>query len=128
MADRTQTLTEPEDIAIGYSDLGGGAEFAMKVAVVSGGGSPTPATILNQSAVSAAAVATLVSAANANRKSLLIRNIGLVNVFLGPAGVTIANGQQIAPNEALEDTATTAAWYAIVAAGTCELRVTEATT
>lgn len=129
MADQISKPTEPNPLPVGHKDLGGEAEFALKVHVSSSDvpASGTPASSISGASVSVAATATLIAAANVNRRSLLIRNVGSVDVYLGPSGVTTSNGQKLAAGETLEDSATVAAWYGIVATGTCEVRTTEAT-
>jgi hypothetical protein len=128
MADKTSLLTEPNPIKVGYDDINGDeSEYALKVAVTgsvtvgAAGGTITPG------AVSVGVAATLIRAAAATRKALLIENNSIVDVFLGPAGVTIVNGMKLIPGAVLEDTSSTAAWYGIVAVGTADVRFTEVT-
>lgn len=73
------------------------------------------------SQVTVAATATLLSAANPNRKYLSITNTDdTVNIFIGGSGVTTANGHAIPPGatQTFQGAITTAAVYGIVAAST----------
>ncbi len=69
--------------------------------------------------------ADLVLAANANRKSALIQNVGTVDVWLGPIGVTTATGILLEVGAAFIDDVSTSAWYGVTEAGTADLRVCE---
>lgn len=84
-------------------------------------GTAAPAT----AAVSVGPAATLVAAANANRKSVEIDNNGVDTVYLGPAGVTVATGRPLRPGDTWHTDQSAAAIYAIAAAGAVELRVME---
>lgn len=59
--------------------------------------------------------ATLIKAANANRVSLVIRNIGATDIFIGTASVTTVNGFLIKVNESIALDRNTAALYGVVA-------------
>lgn len=64
--------------------------------------------------------------ANANRVSVTIHNAGTVTVYLGKDNtVSTSNGLPLPPNATLSDEVTTDAWWAIVAAGTGDLRIIE---
>jgi hypothetical protein len=77
-----------------------------------------------QAAVSVGTTATLLSAANASRKSVVLQNLGSSPVYLGGASVTTANGVEIAGGGgAIVVDKTTAALYGIVSAGTSDVRV-----
>jgi hypothetical protein len=68
--------------------------------------------------ISAGTTATLVAAARPNRRSLTIINGGTTDVFLGPTGVTVANGFLLAGVKGQSVTiATAAAVYAVVGTG-----------
>ena len=75
----------------------------------------------------------VVSAANANRATIILRNIGTATIFIGGIGsvLNIANGMPLEPGTSADgDTLglpVTAEIRAIVAAGSEELRVLEAT-
>ena len=74
----------------------------------------------------AAAVATLVIPANKHRLSCVIANAhATVAVYIGPAGVTIANGIPIAAGASFTDNFSTDAWYMIPASGTSDVRAVE---
>lgn len=76
-------------------------------------------------AVTVGTTATLLKAANTNRRALTFRNNGGVAVYFGGSGVTVANGMPLEPGDAWETTVNGAAWYGIVASGTCDVRVVE---
>ena len=46
-------------------------------------------------------VALAVSGAYANRRGILVQNLGTVNIFIGQTGVTTATGIRITPNTSL---------------------------
>lgn len=67
-------------------------------------------------------------AANASRKSLLIRNVGTVDIYLGLSGVATSTGMLLSPGEWLAesgDGCSTDAWYGITGAGTGAVRYIE---
>lgn len=74
-------------------------------------------------AVSVGTSATLLDAADSTRQSVTLKNAGAVTVYVGPSGVTTTNGLPLEPGEALTVDKTTAALYAIVASGSCDVRV-----
>ena len=77
-------------------------------------------------AVGVLSTATLIKAANTNRKAILIKNNSTQNVFLGQnSSVTISNGQVIAPGETFFDDSYTGDIYGIVAGGSADVRYTE---
>jgi hypothetical protein len=71
--------------------------------------------------------ASVVLAANANRKVAIIRNVGTVDVYLGvSAAVTTANGFLLQRGgEVLVDDFSDDVWYGITASGTADLRIIE---
>ena len=69
--------------------------------------------------------ATLLLAANADRRSATLFNAGSATVFLGPVGVTTATGIPLAAGQPLVDAASTGAWYGVVATGAGDVRVVE---
>lgn len=71
----------------------------------------------NQIAVDNAAGGTLIRAINLNRRSIIVRNQGLVDMFVGVNGVTIATGLSVRAGESMTLDRTTAAIYGITAAG-----------
>jgi hypothetical protein len=79
------------------------------------------------SAVVVAATATdLVPTDLANRKSILIQNIGSKNIFIGNSGVTVSNGIRLSAGSSAEFSITdNVNVYAISQTGTSEVRVME---
>lgn len=69
--------------------------------------------------------ADLLLAANSSRKAAIIQNVGTVDVYVGPSGVTTTSGLHLEPGASLTDTSSTSAWYGITASGTGDLRVCE---
>lgn len=59
------------------------------------------AATLNHGAVTVGTGAITIKAANTSRKSILIRNNGSTNVFIGPSGVTATNGYKMTPGKCL---------------------------
>jgi len=95
---------------------------------------PSSGSILTPTVVSVGVAATLLSGASGLRLAAILRNLGDstgVTVFVGGAGVTIANGTPLENGSAVGrrgDTMTipgTAAIFAIVAAGTQSVSVLE---
>jgi len=68
---------------------------------------------------------TLIKAANINRKSILIRNTGLVSMYVGPRGVTVGLGFLLKADETMVLDRNTAAIYGIVSAGTTTASIFE---
>lgn len=64
-------------------------------------------------------------AANASRVSLLIRNVGTVDIYLGLSGVTTSTGMLLSPGEWIADDSSTDAWYGITGSGTGAVRYIE---
>lgn len=101
------------------------------VSVNDGGGSLTVDGAFDRAAgVSVAAVTVLATvtalvAANANRKAVTFQNLGSVDVYLGGATVSTANGLKIAAGADYTVTWTTAALYAISATAGQDVRVFE---
>jgi type II secretory pathway component PulC len=62
--------------------------------------------------------ATLIKASNTNRYSLIIRNQGSVDEYVGDSGVTTGSGMLLHPNDAIIVDNNTAAWYGITSSGT----------
>jgi hypothetical protein len=77
------------------------------------------------SAVAPTTSATLVIAANANRKAVTVKNAGTVDCYIGGSGVTTALGSPLLAGESFRTERSTAALYAITASGTADLRVLE---
>jgi hypothetical protein len=61
--------------------------------------------------------------ANTLRQSVTIQNRGAVEIFIGAAGVTTANGLGIAPGGSYVCDRTTAAIHAVAASGSADVRV-----
>lgn len=87
----------------------------------------TASSILNTGVVNVATSATLVVAANSNRRGIRFLNSGATIVYLGGAGVDLLNGcLKLNPGEMLfESEAPSAAWYAIGESGPGTLKVQE---
>jgi len=69
--------------------------------------------------------ALLLAAANSSRTTLLIQNVGTVDVYLGGSGVTALTGLLLSAGSWLTDDISNNAWYGITVAGTADLRVLE---
>lgn len=69
----------------------------------------------------------LLIAANAGRKRLTIQNLGAAEVYIGPTGVTTADGIRIGSGGAYETDKTSAAFYGISTAPGQDVRVLEET-
>jgi hypothetical protein len=93
-------------------------------------------SLLSESVVNVGVAATLLAAANGGRKSVLVRNDGDnvtgITVFVGSSTVTIANGIALQAGATADpglgdavEIEGSAAVYAIVAAGTQDVRVME---
>lgn len=84
-------------------------------------------TITDNAAVNVGVAATALAAASATRKSLRFTNAGTVDVYLGGAGVTTANGAiKIAAGQTwVEDDGAAAAWYGISGTAGQSVRVQE---
>ena len=94
-------------------------------------GQPT-GSLVATSAVNVGVAATAIVAINADRTGVVLRNNGANTIFIGGAGVTLANGMPLEPGEAAAPGDTlmipaTAAIFGIVAAATEEVRVLEIT-
>lgn len=77
-------------------------------------------------AVSVGASATLIAAAAASRKGLVVANNGSATVYLGLSGVTTAAGLPLVAGEKAvfsADFVFAGALYGIAASGTCDVRV-----
>ena len=72
---------------------------------------------LSHGQVAMSATATSVKAANANRKTLTIKNVGAKDVYLGGSGVTTTNGFKLAAGEGLSDIRSTTDIYGVCASG-----------
>ncbi len=70
----------------------------------------------NQVTVDTTAGGIVIKASNASRKSIIIRNQGLVDMYIGPTGVTSSNGLLIKAGESITLDRNTAAIYGITAA------------
>jgi hypothetical protein len=88
-----------------------------QLVVSSGGVTVTAATVtVGTSAVS-------VAAASPTRQSVTIQNLGAADIFIGPSGVTTANGLRVASGEALTLDKQTAQLFAISGAAGNDVRV-----
>lgn len=91
---------------------------------------PNPKQLVTSSVGTAVAVAEvtcdntvdLLAAADANRQSLLLKNISGTTGYLGPVGVTVATGYPVDPGEEFRVDKSTAAIYGITAAGVATFR------
>lgn len=68
--------------------------------------------------VAVASTATLIKSANVARNSLIIRNQGSVDEYVGDAAVTIGTGILLHVNDVFIDDRSTAAWYGITSSST----------
>jgi hypothetical protein len=75
-------------------------------------------------AVTVAATATLLLAANSARKQAIVVNNGTADMFVGGSGVTTTTGLPLYPGNEMV-LPTTSALYAIVVSGTQNARVSE---
>jgi len=94
---------------------------AVNLSFVAGGNIPVYTTLSNvishnQVEVSTGAGGNLIAAANINRKSIMIRNQGATDMYVGNTGVTTATGFVIRASEVFVLDRTTAAIYGITAA------------
>lgn len=69
-------------------------------------------------AVSVGTSATLILAANKNRKFASLYNAGTATVYIGGSGVSVAAGYPVPANTAFNDGDGIGAWYGIVSVGT----------
>lgn len=84
------------------------------------------ATTQNYGSVGVLSAATLIKAANPNRKAILIKNNSTQNVYIGSNNsVSVSNGQVLAPGEAFYDDCYTGDIYGICAGGSADVRYTE---
>lgn len=152
MADNLTTqsatpATIPDSTVIATDDAGAGGHVQLvKLASPAGGSAAAwgdatdglPVELTNTSVATTTAKGTtaftdpacdtsadLILAANANRKSAIIQNVGTVDCFVGPSGVTTSTGLSLPAGASLVDDASTSAWYGITASGTADLRVCE---
>jgi hypothetical protein len=122
MADNVTTQdaalsTVPDGTEIETYDTGDGHR---QIVATGGGGSKTFTT------AAPTGTAASVVAANADRLSVTIQNVGEVAVYLGStSGVTTSNGVELDPGDVLDDSSSVDAWWAITAAGTADLRIVE---
>lgn len=102
--------------------------------VIHGGISPdgekrviTNSDELTATQVTVATTATLLAAANPNRKFIEINNVGAASVFIGGSGVTTTTGHaiQTATKHQQSGSVSTAAIYGIVASSTNVVTVLE---
>lgn len=80
---------------------------------------------LTVAAVGVGTIATLLRAATGTRQSVTIRNNGTGVIYIGPLGVTLADGFNLEAGESLTLDGTTTAIYGIAASGTQACRVME---
>lgn len=83
------------------------------------------ASTIESTAVTVDTDPTLVVAARADRKALIIQNNSSATIYIGPSDVATTTGLALAANSSFSDYVTSAAWYAIVAADTADVRVIE---
>lgn len=77
-------------------------------------------------AVSVSDSATEVVAANADRKLVIIQNLGAATVYLGEdSSVTTTSGIELVTGAVLTDEHSADAWYGITESGSADLRVVE---
>jgi len=114
-------------VIVGHTTAGGGgyvnvkvtATGAMKIDPTGATTQPVSTTVVSNLAhaqITVTNVATLIRASNAARVSLIIRNQGAANMYVGGSGVTTANGILVNINDTLILDRTTAAVYGIVSA------------
>lgn len=90
----------------------------VKTSSLSGVYTTTSTTIVtNQVTVDTTVGGVVIKALNTSRKSIIIRNQGATDMYVGPSGVTTANGILVKANEVLTLDRNTAAIYGIVGAG-----------
>ena len=65
-------------------------------------------------------------ALNTSRRTVMIRNIGSVDSYLGQAAVTTSTGFLLRPGETFIDEWTTQAWFGVTASGTATFSILEA--
>lgn len=82
--------------------------------------SPVNSSAFATNQITCGTSATLIIAANASRKYLSIKNVGANPIYVGPSGVTTANGYPVAVNAEviMKESVSTAAVYGVVAGGT----------
>lgn len=127
------TLAALENITVSATDLDiRDLAFATDSVTAHQGGSWTvtaaaPNTTVLATAVSVTTSATLLPAsALANRKKIEIQNNGDKSIFVGGSGVTTASGVEVAKGATYsQELGPSALIYAIVASGTCDVRVME---
>lgn len=71
------------------------------------------ATTFAHGAVTVGTAAVLIRAANSNRQSLIVQNLGTVDIFVGGVGVTTGNGLRVQAGQASTLDKSTAAVYGI---------------
>lgn len=72
----------------------------------------------NHNQISISNAATLILSQNISRRSLIIRNQGAVDMYIGSSSVSVANGMLLKASEVIVLDRSYAAWYGIVSAGT----------
>lgn len=77
-----------------------------------------PPSILETGQVAIGAVATLILAVESDRYSLVVKNIAATDIYVGPAGVTIATGIPLVQNESIALSGVYAVYAVAAAAGT----------
>jgi hypothetical protein len=83
---------------------------------------PSSGTALAQGSTTASTSATMIVDTSTSRRSITITNTGSVQVNIGGAGVGTSTGIPLAPGASVTfDGAARAAFYGIVASGTCTL-------
>lgn len=88
-------------------------------------GAQTTGSDVNHGAKSVTTTATAILAGRSARESLLVQNLGSVDVYVGGSTVTTATGIKVAANESLSFDEFVGTLYGIVAAGACDVRFFE---
>ena len=86
------------------------------------------AATLNHGAVSVTTSETTIRAAEPNRVSLLIQNLGSVDVYVGKSGVTQSNGIRVRPGDSFGTIQFTGTVVGVAVSGTCDVRYWEEVT
>lgn len=107
-------------------DASGNVRVVVSGTIATSPGASSGTKTFSTPATQPSGTARLVLAANASRKQATIFNAGTVTTFLGKDNsVTTANGLPLLPNAAVEDLASSDAWWGITAGTTADLRVCE---
>jgi len=131
--DTSDNIIEPQNINV-TDENNLVITFAVATAgkaVITGGIATSPSNAigvpyLNYGNVDIGTSATLIKAANIDRKGILIRNYGSISIYIGDNAVTTSNGYELEAGKCiyLKDTE---AIYAVASTGTVDTRYMEAT-